>query len=95
MTRPMCEPLVAELRGAARWRGHMWMQQARTVDYRQLSTTVKMTARVRADGAVAVDLSVKDIGAKPPGEDGHPGDLRPAPLGECDVARVDRLSRCG
>lgn len=44
----------------------------RSVDYRQLTTTVKMTARVRADGAVSVDLSVKDLGAKPPGEDGHP-----------------------
>jgi hypothetical protein len=31
-----------------------------------------MTARVLADGAVAVDLSVKDTGPKPPGEDGYP-----------------------
>jgi hypothetical protein len=44
----------------------------RSVDYRQLATTVKMTARVRADGAVAVDLSVKDTGAKPAAEDGYP-----------------------
>ncbi|MBN9517803.1 hypothetical protein J0H58_04665 [bacterium] len=46
--------------------------EQRSVNYRPLSTTVKMTARVHADGAVAVDLGVKDTSSKPPGEDGYP-----------------------
>ena len=44
--------------------------EQRSVNYRQLGTTVKMTARVLPTGAVAVDLGVKDTGARQPAEEG-------------------------
>jgi hypothetical protein len=66
-------PMVVGRAGPAGVKGNFGQPGgfSQSINYMPVATTVKTTARVRADDAVTVDLSVKDSSVKsPPDEDG-------------------------